>query len=80
MGFTDKLKDLKTQAEGAVSEHSDQIHQAVEKAAATADKSTGGKYTEKIQQAGSKADSLVAGVGSGPQEGEPAEAEVETEQ
>jgi len=80
MGFTDKLKDLKTQAEGTVSEHSDQIHQAVEKVATTADKSTGGKYTDKIQQAGSKADSLVAGIGSDADAAEAAEPGADTEQ
>ena len=77
MGFTDKLKDLKSQAEGAVAEHSDQIHQAVEKAAATADKSTGGKYTDKIQKAGSKADSLVSGIGADGEKDAPAEGEAE---
>ncbi len=77
MGFTDKLKDLKSQAEGAVVEHSDQIHQAVEKAAATADKSTGGKYTDKIQKAGSKADSLVSGIGADSEKDTPAEGEAE---
>lgn len=78
MGLTDKLKGLKTQAEGAVAEHSDQIHSAVEKVAATADKSTGGKYTEKIQKAGSKADDLVAGIK--PDAGKDAAAPEEAEQ
>ena len=80
MGLTDKLKDLKTQAEGAVVQHSDKIHEAVEKAATTADKTTGGKYTDKIQKAGTKADSLVSGIGADAQTaaGEPA-AEAEPE-
>jgi hypothetical protein len=59
MGLTDKLKDLRSKAEGAVVERSDQIHSAVEKAAAAADERTGGKYSERIQQAGAKADSLL---------------------
>jgi hypothetical protein len=67
MGLTDKLKDLKTQAEGAVVQHSDKIHEAVEKVATTADKTTGGKYTDKIQKAGTKADSLVSGIGADAQ-------------
>lgn len=64
MGLTDKLKDLKAQAEGTVVQHSDKIHDAVEKVATTADKTTGGKYTDKIQKAGTKADSLVSGIGA----------------
>lgn len=64
MGLTDRLKDLRSQAEGAVVEHSDKIHDAVEKVATTADKTTGGKYTDKIQKAGTKADSLVSGIGA----------------
>jgi MT0933-like antitoxin protein len=34
----------------------------VEKAEATADQRTGGKYHEQIQKAGAKADSLVDGL------------------
>lgn len=59
MGLTDRLKDLKGKAEDAVSERSEQIHGAVEKAAEVADQRTGGKYSERIQKAGAKADSLV---------------------
>jgi hypothetical protein len=61
MGIADKLKDLKTKAVDATAEHSDKIHEAVEKAAATADERTGGKYSERIQKAGAKAGSLVDG-------------------
>jgi hypothetical protein len=59
MGIADKLKDLKTKAVDATAEHSDKIHEAVEKAAATADERTGGKYSERIQKAKAKAGSLV---------------------
>jgi len=59
MGLTDRLKDLKGKAEDAVSEHGEQIHGAVEKAAAAADQRTGGRYSERIHKAGAKADSLV---------------------
>ena len=59
MGLTDRLNDLKTKAEGAVVEHSDQIHSAVQKATSVADQRTGGRYREHIQKAGAKADSLV---------------------
>jgi len=59
MGLTDRVKDLRSKAEGAVVERSDQIHNAVEKAAAVADERTGGKYSERIQKAGAKADDLL---------------------
>jgi DNA-binding protein H-NS len=59
MGLADRFKDLKAKAEDAVVERSDQIHNAVEKATAVADQRTGGKYSERIQKAGAKADTLV---------------------
>jgi DNA-binding protein H-NS len=59
MGLSDRLKDLKTKATGAAAERGDQIHDAVEKVATAADQRTGGKYSERIQKAGAKADSLV---------------------
>jgi MT0933-like antitoxin protein len=62
MGLADRLKDLTKKAEDTAAEHKDQIHQAVEKAEATADQRTGGKYHEQIQKAGAKADSFVDGL------------------
>jgi DNA-binding protein H-NS len=59
VGLTDRFKEIKTKAQDTVAEHSDQIHDAVGKAAAAADQRTGGKYTERIQKAGAKADELV---------------------
>ena len=67
MGIADKLKDLKTKAVDATAEHSDKIHEAVEKVAATADERTGGKYSERIQKAGAKAGSLVDGFAGAEQ-------------
>jgi DNA-binding protein H-NS len=64
MGLADRLKGLTKKAEDTAVEHKDQIHQAVEKAEATADQRTGGKYHEQIQKAGAKADSLVDGLGN----------------
>lgn len=75
MGLTDRFKEIKTKAQDTVVEHSDQIHDAVGKAAAAADQRTGGKYSERIHKAGAKADELVeslkpedehAGVGEDP--------------
>ena len=59
MPFADKLKDLRNKAEEAVVERKDQIEQAVQKAGAVADERTGGKYHDKIEQAGGKAVGLV---------------------
>lgn len=59
MGLTDRFKDLKSKAEDAVLEHSEQIHGAVEKATTVADQRTGGKYRERIHKVGAKADNLV---------------------
>jgi hypothetical protein len=67
MGIADKLKDLKTKAVDATAEHSDKIHEAVEKVAATADERTGGKYSERIQKAGARAGSLVDGFAGSEQ-------------
>jgi MT0933-like antitoxin protein len=69
MGIADRLKDLKTKAVDATAEHSDKIHEAVEKVAATADERTGGKYSERIQKAGAKAGSLVDGFTGSEQQG-----------
>jgi DNA-binding protein H-NS len=63
MGFADRLKGLTKKAQDTTVEHKDQIRQAVQKAEATADQRTGGKYHEQIQKAGAKADSLVDGLG-----------------
>jgi len=59
MPFADKLKDLRNRAEDAVVERKDQIEEAVQKAGTVADERTGGKYSEKIEKAGSKAVGLV---------------------
>jgi hypothetical protein len=70
MGISDRLKDLRTKAAEVAVERSDQIHDAVEKVATTADQHTGGKYSGRIQQMGAKADSLVEGLkGAGEQPG-----------
>jgi len=67
MGIADRLKDLKTKAVDATAEHSDKIHEAVEKVATTADQRTGGKYHERIQQAGAKAGGFVDSL-KGPEQ------------
>jgi hypothetical protein len=55
MGFGDKLKDLRKQAQDAVAEHSDQIHNALDAAGVAANAKTGGKHTQRITKFGEKA-------------------------
>jgi MT0933-like antitoxin protein len=64
MGISDRLKDLKTKATDAAAEHSDKLHEAVDKVATVADQRTGGKYSERIQKVGAKADGLVGSLAS----------------
>jgi ABC-type transporter Mla subunit MlaD len=52
MGILDKLKDL-------VKGKGDQIDSAIDKAADLADDKTGGKHTDKIEQAADKAKDVV---------------------
>ncbi len=52
MGFMDKIKK---QATKAVDQHGDKIATGIDKAAAAADKKTGGKHQDKIAKATGKA-------------------------
>ena len=52
MGFLDKARAKLT---GAVDKHGDKIADGIDKAAAAADKRTGGKHTDKITGATGKA-------------------------
>lgn len=82
MGLADRLKDVTRKAEEKAAEHGDQIRQAAHKAGDAADQHTGGKYSEKIQRAGAKVDSMVDnlktpeadGAGADAAEGEEAQA------
>jgi hypothetical protein len=66
MGIADRLNELKSKAVDATVEHSDKIQGAVEKVATTANEHTGGKYQERIEQAGAKAGSLLDGLKAAP--------------
>ncbi|MCW3019807.1 MAG: hypothetical protein JWN10_2115 [Solirubrobacterales bacterium] len=66
MGISDRLNELKSKAVDATVEHSDKIQEAVEKVASTADQRTGGKYHERIEQAGAKAGSLLDSLKGAP--------------
>jgi uncharacterized membrane protein len=59
MGFGDKLKDLRKQAQEAVSEHSEQVHNALDAAAVAANAKTRGKHTQRITKFGEKASSAL---------------------
>jgi ElaB/YqjD/DUF883 family membrane-anchored ribosome-binding protein len=71
MGIVDRLRNLTSKAEDTTVEHKDQIHQAVQKAEATADQRTEGRYHEQIQKAGAKADAFVDNLGQA-EKGSPA--------
>jgi DNA-binding protein H-NS len=62
MGLADRLKDLTKKAEETAVEHEEEIKQALQKAEATADQRTGGKYHDQIQKAGAKADTFIDGL------------------
>jgi hypothetical protein len=55
MGFGDKLKDLRKQAQEAVTEHSEQLHNVLDVAGAAANEKTRGKHTQRIAKFGEKA-------------------------
>ena len=59
MGISDTLRQLTKKAENTAADHKDQIKEAVEKAEATADQRSGGKYHEQITGAAAKAKSYV---------------------
>jgi hypothetical protein len=71
MGFADKFKDLSEKAKDTAVQHKDQINQAVETAAAVADKRTKGRYRNQIFKATERTGAMVeklaadqAGAGS----------------
>ncbi|MEE4593907.1 antitoxin [Streptomyces sp. DSM 41524] len=59
MGMMDKLK-------GAISKNPDKTRKGARKGAETADKKTGGKYSEQIQSGSDKADDELRRRGEGP--------------
>jgi uncharacterized protein YjbJ (UPF0337 family) len=63
MSFLDKAlksgKDAAGKAKEFAADHTDQLKGAIDKAEGLADKATKGKYTEKIEVAGGKAEAAV---------------------
>ncbi len=73
MGLTDKFKDIAKQAQGAVAEHKDQIHDAVDAAGVAVDRKTKGKHTDKIAKFGEKAGDAIDKLGADSDKDAPAE-------
>ncbi len=79
MGFGDKLKGLREQAQQAVVENKDKIQGAVQIAGEVANTKTKGKYADKITKVGEKvsgsvekiagSDDTTAGTSAGTQRG-----------
>lgn len=69
MGFTDKLKDLRKQAQDAVAEHKDDLQNAVGAVGAAANEKTQGKYADKIAKVGGKVSATVEKLGGHDDEG-----------
>jgi hypothetical protein len=69
MGFGDKLKELRDQAQIAVAENKDKIQGAVMTVGEAANTKTKGKYADKIAKVGEKVTSSVDKMG-GASEGE----------
>jgi gas vesicle protein len=64
MGFGDKLKELREQAQNAVAENKDKITGAVASVGEVANTKTKGKYADKIAKVGEKVTSSVEKMGS----------------
>jgi gas vesicle protein len=64
MGFGDKLKELRDQAQSAVAENKDKIQGAVMTVGEAANTKTKGKYADKIAKVGEKVTSSVDKMGS----------------
>ncbi|MCX6400786.1 MAG: antitoxin [Propionibacteriales bacterium] len=62
MGLLDKFKGAKDKAVDAVAEHGDKIEAGIDKAADFVDDKTGGKYSDKIEGATSKAKDALGKV------------------
>jgi gas vesicle protein len=68
MGFGDRLKELRDQAQSAVAENKDKIQGAVAAAGEAANTKTKGKYADKIAKVGEKVSSSVEKIGVDAQE------------
>ena len=69
MGFGDKLKGLRDQAQAAVADNKDKIQGAVQSAGEVANTKTHGKYADKIVKVGDKMNASVEKLSGAPEEG-----------
>lgn len=63
MGFGDRLKDLRDQAQHAVADNKDKIQGAVQSVGEAANAKTKGKYADKIAKLGEKVSAGVEKIG-----------------
>ena len=63
MGLGDKFKNIAKQAQDAVVEHKDQLHDAVDAAGVVADRKTRGRHSAKIAKFGQKAGDAIDKLG-----------------
>jgi hypothetical protein len=75
MGFGNRLKDLRDQAQQAVAGNKDKIQGAVQNVGEAANARTHGKYADKIAKVGDKVsggvERFAQGEGGGPEGGAP---------
>ena len=64
MGLGDKFKSIAKQAQEAVVEHKDQLHDAVDTAGVVADRKTRGRHSAKIAKFSRKAGDAIDKLGS----------------
>ena len=63
MGFGERLKDLRDQAQHAVADNKDKIQGAVQSVGEVANAKTKGKYADKIAKVGEKVNAGVEKIG-----------------
>lgn len=68
MGFGDKLKEIRQQAQQVVVDRKDQIQHAVDTVGDVANQKTKGKYADRIAKVGEKANAAVDKLGTNPDE------------
>lgn len=59
MRFMDRMKKLRSKADGLAEEHGDKIKEGIDKAAKAAEKQAGPKHAAKIRKGASKAKQAV---------------------
>jgi hypothetical protein len=68
MGLSDKFKNLAKQAQDAVAEHADKLHDAVDTVGVAVNEKTQGKYASKIAKVGDKTGDAIDKFGGAEQQ------------